>query len=103
MSGDAVTALKSDPEDPRALQTATANGTTRTLSAYANNFTIDLNLTDGATHKVSLYLADIDHLGRAETITIVDPTTQTVLSSQSVTSLGGGVYESWNIKRSCGN
>ncbi len=98
MSGDAVTALKSDPEDPRGLQTATANGTTRVLSAYANNFTIDLNLTDGAAHKVSLYLADIDHLGRSETITIVDPTTQTVLSSQSVTSLGGGVYESWNIR-----
>ena len=98
MSGNATTALKSDPADPRGLQATTGDGSARVLSAYANNFTIDLNLTDGKTHKVSFYLADIDHAGRAETITIIDPATQTVLSAQNIASLAGGVYETWNIR-----
>ena len=85
--------------DPRALQIASGSSSriASTFMAY-NTFTIDLNLTDGNTHKISLYLCDWDHYGRAETITILDAATQTVINSQSFASFSGGIYAVWNIK-----
>ena len=96
--GNATTALVTDTNDPRELQPSNASASARVVSTYSNNFTIDLNLTDGNLHRVSLYLADFDNAGRAETITIIDPATQTVLSTQNFSSFSSGVYESWNIK-----
>jgi hypothetical protein len=97
MSGAATSILATDANDPRALQAASGTAT-RDLSAYSNNFTIDLNLTDGNVHKVSFYLADFDNLGRAETFTIIDPTTKNVLSTQTFSGFYGGIFESWDIK-----
>ncbi len=95
--GNKIAALKADPGDLRGLQSS--NGATpRNASTFANNFTIDLNLTDGNVHKVSLYLADFDNAGRAETITVIDPSTQKVLSTQTFSSFSSGVYEMWSIK-----
>jgi hypothetical protein len=97
MMGNAVSTLQSTPDDPRALQSA-GNGSTRIGSAFANNFTIDLNMTDGNPHKISFYLADFDNAGRAETFTIIDATTKATLSTQTFAAFSTGVYESWNIK-----
>jgi len=85
--------------DPRALQSASGSSAriSSTYYAYAP-FTIDVNLTDGNTHKISLYLCDWDFYGRAETISIVDASSGTVLDSRAFSSFSGGVYEAWNIK-----
>ena len=95
--GNATTPLPTDLNDPRALQSA-SGASARVVSTYANNFTIDLNLTDSNPHKISLYLADFDNQGRAETITIIDPATRTVLSTQNFAAFASGAYESWTIK-----
>jgi hypothetical protein len=97
--GDSTYTWTTSTSDPRALQIASGSSSriASTFLAY-NTFTIDLNLTDGNAHKISLYLCDWDHYGRAETITIVDAATQTVINSQSFTSFSGGIYAVWNIK-----
>ena len=85
--------------DVRALQTA-GGATTRIASAYyaGNSFTINVNLTDGKTHKMALYLLDWDSTTRAETITIKDAVSGTVLDTESYSSFHNGEYGAWNIK-----
>jgi len=67
---------------------------------YAStNFVLDVNLTDGATHKVSLYLLDWDTSNlRSENIDVLDAATGTVLASQTVTSFSAGKYLSFNLR-----
>jgi hypothetical protein len=66
--------------DVRALQ-ASSGSTSRISSTYYSNasFTIDMNLTDGNAHKISLYLCDWDTAGRADAISIVDAASGAVL------------------------
>jgi hypothetical protein len=82
--------------DPAALQT----GTGGIMSCWygATQFSIDLNLTDGATHQVALYVVDWLTGGRAETITVTDAATAALLNSQSVTSFVTGQYLVWNVQ-----
>jgi hypothetical protein len=88
--------------DPRALQVP--GGSNRVAGYWVCpsngsgcNYTIDMNLTDGNTHQVSVYALDWDNNGRTETIAITNATTGASLNSQSVSSFQNGVYEVWNI------
>jgi hypothetical protein len=64
----------------------------------SSSFTVDLNLTDGLIHRVSLYCVDWDIGFRAQTIDILDALNNSVLSSQSVTAFNGGQYLIWDIR-----
>ncbi len=86
--------------DPRALQEANS-ATLRIASTYYGNpsFSMDLNLTDGNTHQVALYFMDWDGGGRAETVTILDASTQALLDTpRQVSNFIGGQYLVWNLK-----
>ena len=71
----------------------------RYASAYFayGAYNVDVSMTDGNTHRVSLYLLDWD-TSRSETITIRDARTQTVLYTQVFSNFHYGVWVSWNIK-----
>ena len=89
----------SDTQDPRALQKGSPSATDRIAACwYGQQFTIDLNLTDGQTHDVSIYADDWDSTTRAETINVIDPSTGTVLDSRTISSFSNGVYLSWALK-----
>ncbi len=98
-TGQSATTWASRTTDPRALQIARGSSS-RIASTYyaARTFSINLNLTDGNAHKISLYLLDWDAQNRAETISILDATTHAVLSTQSFSGFKNGEYPSWNIK-----
>jgi hypothetical protein len=85
--------------DPRALQTGSGSSS-RIASTYygSSSFSINVNLNDGNAHKVALYLLDWDGGSRAETISILDASTHSVLSSQSFSGFQNGKYASWSIK-----
>lgn len=79
--------------DPRALQKPPgAAGTGRIAACWFTNagpsFTIDIGVTDGATHRLALYLLDWDGYGsphgRVESIKAVNATTGKVLDSRTV-------------------
>jgi Bacterial Ig domain len=85
--------------DPRAPLIAASNSN-RIASVFYNSpgFSIDLNLTDGNTHQLALYLLDWDGAGRAETITIAAAANPgTILDSRPISGFGNGVYLVWNI------
>jgi tetratricopeptide (TPR) repeat protein len=86
--------------DVRALLKGSST-TDRIASTYytsgSNTFNIDINLSDGQTHQVALYVVDWDKLGRAQTISILDAGNQAVLDSRSVTSFTSGAYLVWNV------
>jgi hypothetical protein len=66
-----------------------------------SSFFIDVNLTDGNPHQVSLYALDYDSIVRAETINVRDAATNAILDSRTVaagTSFHKGEYLVWNIQ-----
>jgi hypothetical protein len=85
--------------DPRALQAGV--GSTRVASTWYNapTITMDVNLTDGGTHRVALYAVDWDTyaFGRAETLQVVDANSGTVLDSRNISGFTNGVWVYWNI------
>jgi YVTN family beta-propeller protein len=98
ITGDTTYTWAATTTDVRALQTA-SGASTRIASTYysSSSFTINLNLTDGNKHTVSLYLLDWDSTARAETITIMDATTGAVLNTQTYSGFHNGEYAAWEI------
>jgi hypothetical protein len=84
--------------DPRALQISPTS-TTRIASTFfsTSSFSFDVNITDGQTHQIALYCLDYETNQRSQTVAIIDPATQTALSTQPMSGLHGGVYAVWNI------
>jgi hypothetical protein len=98
-SGQSAYTWAATTTDVRALQKAPP-ATDRIAAAWYNSksFTIDLNLTDGAPHKVSVYALDWDQIGRKERIDVVDPSTGTVLDTRTISAFGGGIYLTWTLR-----
>jgi hypothetical protein len=85
--------------DSRAVKKAGASLPLRTAAAwYGDSFSIDVDVTDDQTHRISLYALDWDGKGRSERIDVVDATTGIVLDSRTVSSFDGGVYLTWEVK-----
>lgn len=84
--------------DVRALQD-TSGGTTRTAACYyaSNSFSLDIDLTDGKSHEVSLFLLDWDSRGRSESVQLTDALTGSVLDTRSMSNFTGGQWLSWNF------
>lgn len=68
-----------------------------TKVASENHEIIDINMKDGKTHKVTVYLLDEDASGRWSMVDVIDPDTQKLLDTQNVYDFSKGVYLSWNI------
>lgn len=85
--------------DPRALQTAPSSSTRVAACDYSNSgsFNVDVDITDGQTHQVALYLLDGDNQGRSETVTATDLGDNAQLSSTNVTSFEKGEYLVYNV------
>jgi hypothetical protein len=88
-----------DQSDSRALQ-ITSGSSTRVANTYFSKtaFNIDVNVTDGKTHKVSLYLLDWDSTVRTETISILDTANGAVLDTEKFSKFHNGEYAIWNIQ-----
>lgn len=71
-----------------------AGDTQRTASSdfTTTTETFDLNLTDGQTHQVALYVQDESNQGRTETVTVSDATSGTVLATTNVSNFSNGEY-----------
>jgi hypothetical protein len=87
--------------DPRALQKSAPGSTDRIAATWysGNQFTVDVSLTDGQTHRLALYALDWDGYngGRSEQIDILDAATGAMLSSRTLNAFQNGVYLSWTI------
>jgi len=87
----------------RALQKASSS-TDRIAAAWysVGSFTIDINLTDGQTHRVAIYCLDWDSSGRGQTVQVLDVATGAMLDTRALpqtplTTFHNGAYLVWNI------
>ncbi|QEH32853.1 hypothetical protein OJF2_13380 [Aquisphaera giovannonii] len=97
-SGASLYSWSATTTDARALSVP-GSASARLASCWYSptSFTIDVNLTDGQAHKVSLYLLDWDSTSRSERIQLVDASTGAVLDTRSASSFNGGTYLTWNV------
>jgi hypothetical protein len=97
-SGATVCTWSTSAADPRDMQVSPGSAAAVGACDYsATGFSLDLNLTDGKSHKVSLYLLDWDRLNRAETVAVRDVATGELLDSRAVSNFGGGEYLTWDL------
>ena len=85
--------------DPRGLQVP--GSSSRVAAMWYNQssgpFTVDINLTDGLSHDVSIYAVDWNNLGRSEEVQVIDPSTGTVLDTRTISSFASGEYLTWRL------
>ncbi|HTU93140.1 MAG TPA: hypothetical protein VMF69_23880, partial [Gemmataceae bacterium] len=96
-SGNSIWTWSRSTTDPRALQDASGTGSIAAAWYSPTSFTINVDITDGQTHQLALYLLDWDNQGVSEQIQILDAATGTVLSTQTASNFANGKYLVWNI------
>src|SRR5262249_45176608 len=66
---------------------------------YGAKFNVDVNATDGQTHRLALYCLDWDPLNRAASFTAVDAVSGAVLDGpRPLSAFSGGAYMVWDVK-----
>jgi uncharacterized repeat protein (TIGR01451 family) len=88
----------SSTADPRALESNT-QGSRSAATWDSTTVTFDVNLTDGQSHQVALYLLDWDNKGRCETVQVLDANSNQprVLDQEIAINFANGTYLVWNI------
>src|SRR6185369_9074437 len=61
-------------------------------------FTVEVNFTDGLTHRVAIYAVDWDGSNRQQRVDVVDWATNVLLDSRGMSSFNGGQYLVWNLR-----
>jgi hypothetical protein len=97
-SGQGTHTWASSTSDPRGLQKATINDRIAASWYTSSTFTIDVNLTDGAIHRVAFYCVDWDTTLRVQRLDVVDASNNLLLDSRTLSSFNGGQYLVWNLK-----
>ncbi|MFN0166066.1 MAG: beta strand repeat-containing protein [Bryobacteraceae bacterium] len=96
-TGNTTATWASTTTDVRALRKAATADRIAATWTSGTSYTIDVNLTDGLWHQVSLYNLDWDTPNRAQTIDVLDASTGAVLDTRGVAAFNGGKWLSWNV------
>ena len=80
-----------------ALQNPGGNGRLAACWYNSSSFSLDVDITNGQSYNIALYLLDYDARGRSEQIQISNAGSGVVLSTQSVSNCSSGVYLNWTI------
>jgi transcriptional antiterminator Rof (Rho-off) len=96
-SGQANCTWVASTTDSRALQDVGGSGRIAACWYSGTSFSINVDLTDGQAHDVTLYALDWDRNGRSEQIQITNASTGAVLDTETISSFSGGEYLQWNI------
>jgi hypothetical protein len=83
--------------DTNSLQRVAGPG--RYLAGWSSvtNFTMDLNLTDGANHQVAFYFWDWNNAGRRQLVEVLDATTQNLLDQRTIANFTTGQWWAWQV------
>ena len=96
-TGEGTTVWTSSTTDPRALENPGGSGRIAATWYSSTSFSINVDLTDGQAHDVTLYALDWDNRARSEQIQITSAITGTVLDTETLSNFSGGVYLEWTI------
>lgn len=64
---------------------------------YNSAFSVDVQFKDTVQHQLAIYAVDWDSTARSEHIDVLDGTTGSVLSSQTLANFHNGTYLVWNV------
>lgn len=99
INGATLVTLRTSPHNQIAPQTTTDPAARVAAYEQADDTeTVDLTFTDGLSHRVSLYLANLDHKRRSEQVQLIDATSGAVLDTQTVSPLKKGEYLTWDVQ-----
>jgi hypothetical protein len=84
--------------ETRALLSGATNNRLASTWYASGSFSIDVNLTDGKSHQIALYVVDWEHAGRTETINVRDTAAGVLLDSHALSGYDNGQYWVWNVK-----
>jgi hypothetical protein len=73
----------------------TPDGSTRVAGCWyggTSGYTVDVTLSDGQTHPISLYVCDWDSTDRAEQVQVLDGANGAVLDTQNINNFHNGEY-----------
>ena len=98
VTGNSSPTWMASTTDVRALQKTSTSD--RLAARWESNsfFTIDVNLTDGLTHRVALYGLDWDGNNRQQRVDVIDWATSTLLDSRTISQFNGGQYLVWDVR-----
>jgi hypothetical protein len=97
LNGESNYVWASSTTDVRALESGATSGRIASTWYSYSSFTINVNLTDGKAHQVAMYAVDWDDLGCAETITLTDASSGTLLDTRSISGFSSGEWLVWNL------
>ncbi|MFC9331568.1 NEW3 domain-containing protein [Kitasatospora sp. NPDC057015] len=85
--------------NPTPVRATQRGGTGRIAGSLYNNSAVKLrvNITDGSSKRVTLYLLDWDSTTRRETLTVTDTATGAVLDTFDPGSFANGTYVGWTV------
>ncbi len=99
-SGNAGYVWADPTSDERGLYKDNSGRSDRIAATWysGTSYTLDVNLTDGASHQVAVYMVDWDSYGgtRQATVEVLDADTGDVLDTQALSDYTGGNYLVWN-------
>jgi hypothetical protein len=78
----------------------TPDGASHTAGCWysSGSFSLDVNFTDGRTHRLAVYFLDWDYAGRIETVDLINVATGKVVQTQTVSNFGDPRYLIWDLK-----
>ena len=83
--------------DGRALQKAAPATDRLAATWYGSQFTMNVSITDGQSHRVRLYFLDWDSTSRSQRIDVINPSTGAVLDTRTISGFSGGQYLTWDV------
>ncbi len=83
--------------DARALQRPGAGDRLAACWYSASSFTVDVDLTDGASHQVAFYGVDWDYRGRSQRIEVLNAATGALIDVRTMSAFQGGQYAVWTL------
>jgi hypothetical protein len=83
--------------DVQALEEPSSSGRVAAQRAAPLHQIIDLNMTDGNSHDVALYMVDWDWAGRWAAVDVIDAGTRKLFDSRNVARYGSGRYLKYRI------
>ncbi|HEY8666219.1 MAG TPA: S8 family peptidase, partial [Tepidisphaeraceae bacterium] len=98
-TGGVSKVINASTSNPVALQKVTdPNSRIEGYFSTADTMTFDMNFTDTATHRVTLYAADYERLGRSERVDILDASSGAILDTQFIPDFKQGEYLQWDLQ-----
>src|SRR5262249_12433315 len=79
-------------QDTRAMQRVVGTGRVAAVWYSSTLFLLNLDLTDGETHRIAFYFLDWDNGGRTQTVEVLDANSAAVLYSCVLSEFTGGKY-----------